>query len=180
MKLIVAAWGLLLAVILLALPAAAFGTDADAIVGIWNTSENDARIEIYRCGTEYCGRISQLEEPNYPPDDKEGMAGLPMVDRNNPDPRLRKRSLIGLTLLEGFRWKGGNTWDGGRIYNPENGKFYKARIGLADNHHLMLRGYLGISLLGRTETWVRSAMDHHGKFLYSAHEDTGEPKELTR
>ena len=180
MKLIVAVLGLLLTAILSALPTAVLGADAESIIGLWDTSENDARFEIYKCGTEYCGRISELEEPNYPPDDREGMAGLPMVDRNNPDPRLRKRPLIGLTLLEGFRWVGNNTWDGGRIYNPENGKFYKARIGLADNRHLMLRGYLGISLLGRTETWVRSVRDNHGKFLYSAHEDSSEPKELTR
>jgi uncharacterized protein (DUF2147 family) len=84
------------------------------------------------------------------------MAGLPMVDRYNPNPDLRNRSLVGLTFLEGFTYMGDNTWDSGRIYNPENGKFYKARIRLAGSDRLMLRGYWGVSLLGRTETWVRS------------------------
>ena len=161
MKLSRTAWTLLLAAVFLASPTTVLGADADAIIGLWNTAENDARIEIYQCGTEYCGRISYLEEPNYPPDDKEGMAGLPMVDRNNPNPELRNRPLIGLRFMAGFRYLGTNTWDGGQIYNAENGKMYKAKISLADNNRLMLRGFWGISLLGRTETWVRSIGEHH-------------------
>jgi uncharacterized protein (DUF2147 family) len=155
------AWMLLVAAAFLASPTMVRGNDADGIVGLWNTSGNDARIEIYKCGTEYCAKISYLEEAVYPPNDREGMAGLPMVDRYNPDPKLRSRPLVGLRLMEGFRYTGTNTWDGGRIYNPENGKKYKAIISLTDSNHLMLRGYWGISLLGRTETWVRSGSDPH-------------------
>ena len=154
-----AALTLLIAVVLLASPAAALGADADAIVGLWDTQDKDAKIEIFKCALAYCGRIAQLEEPSYSPDDKGGMAGLPRVDRYNPDPGLRKRPLLGLRFMEGFRYMGGNTWDGGRIYNPENGKFYKAKISLRDGRRLMLRGYWGVSLLGRTEVWVRSYSD---------------------
>jgi uncharacterized protein (DUF2147 family) len=150
-------WTLLLAAVFLGSPPIVLGGDAEGIVGVWNTAENDARIEIYRCGAEYCGNIAYLQDPNYPDDDKEGMAGLPLIDRNNPDPALRTRPLVGLRFMEGFRYLGHNTWDGGRIYNPENGKKYKATISLADNNRLMLRGYWGISLLGRTETWVRAS-----------------------
>ncbi len=148
---------LLLVMILSTSPAAGPEAGGDAIVGFWTTADQDARIEIYRCGSGYCGRIAYLEEPNYPADDEGGMGGLPKVDRFNPDPDLRRRPLLGLTFLEGFRYEGGNVWDGGRIYNPENGKFYRARISLADGDRLMLRGYWGLSLLGRTETWVRWA-----------------------
>lgn len=152
----------LLTVLMGAFPGVGFGGGGDAIIGIWNTPDNDAKIEIYRCGMEYCGRISYLEETTYPPDDEGGMAGLPMVDRYNPDPHLRTRSLVGLTFLEGFIYMGDNSWDSGRIYNPENGKFYKARISLAaDGDQLLLRGYWGVSLLGRTETWVRSTSGHN-------------------
>jgi uncharacterized protein (DUF2147 family) len=151
----------LLAVMCLASPAVVLGGDAEGIVGVWNTSENDARIEIYKCDTGYCGKIAYLQDPNYPADDKEGMAGLPLMDRYNPNPALRKRPLVGLRLIEGFRFLGRNTWDGGRIYNPENGKYYKATISLADSNRLMLRGYWGISLLGRTETWVRCSNEHN-------------------
>lgn len=154
-------WRILLLWVILTAPATVLGADADAIVGLWSTADNDAKIEIYRCGPEYCGKIAYLEEPSYPSDDEEGMAGLPRVDRHNPDPELRQRPLIGLTFLEGFRYMGGNTWDEGRIYNPENGKMYKARISLSGNNRVLLRGYWGVSLLGRTETWVRSGADNH-------------------
>lgn len=154
-------WALLALGLLLAMPGNSLGGNGDSIVGVWNTADNDAKIEMYKCGASYCGRIVHLEEPNYPKDDKHGMGGLPMVDRNNPNPSLRKRPLVGLTFLEGFRYEGDNVWDGGRIYNPENGKIYKARISLADGDHILLRGYWGISLLGRTETWVRIASDNN-------------------
>jgi uncharacterized protein (DUF2147 family) len=147
---------LLLGFFVLGMPAGGFGAGGDAIVGLWNTPDNDAKIEIYRCGSEYCGRISYLEETTFPPDDEGGMAGLPKIDRYNPNPELRHRSLVGLTFLEGFRFAGDSAWESGRIYNPENGKIYKARISLTNQDRLMLRGYWGVSLLGRTETWVRS------------------------
>jgi uncharacterized protein (DUF2147 family) len=152
-----AAWFLVLVLVILASPCAVLGAEADAIVGIWNTADNDAKIEIFQCGDTYCGRIFYLEEPTYPAGDKGGMAGLPKVDRYNPNPELRQRPLVSLTFLEGFRFLGDNTWDSGRIYNPEDGKIYKARISLADRNHVLLRGYWGISLLGHTETWVRSS-----------------------
>jgi uncharacterized protein (DUF2147 family) len=161
MKRIKIVWTILVAGMLLAFPCNGFGGNGDTIVGVWNTADNDAKIEMYKCGGGYCGRIVYLDEPNYPADDKQGMAGLPMVDRNNPNPSLRRRSLVGLTFLEGFHYLGDNVWDGGRIYNPENGKIYKARISLADGDHILLRGYWGITLLGKTETWVRIASDHN-------------------
>jgi uncharacterized protein (DUF2147 family) len=167
-----AALTLLLAAVLPALPGAALGADADAIVGLWDTQDKDAKIEIFKCDLEYCGRIAHLEEPTYSPDEMGGMADRPKVDRFNPDPALRKRPLVGLRFMEGFRYKGGNTWDGGRIYNPENGKFYKARISLRDGRRLMLRGYWGISLLGRTEVWVRSYSDPTRGCLYNARGDS--------
>jgi uncharacterized protein (DUF2147 family) len=132
-----------------------YGADADSILGSWNTADKDAKIEIYQCGPEYCGRISYLKEPNYSSKDKGGMAGLPRVDRRNPDPHLRIRPLLGLRLIEGFHYAGDNTWEGGRIYNPDDGRKYKAKITLSKGNRLLLRGFVGISLLGRTETWTR-------------------------
>ena len=133
----------------------AYGADGNAIVGFWNTQDRDTRFEIYKCGLEYCGRISYLREPNYSPADKDGVAGRPKCDSHNPDPRLRKRTLLGLPLLEGFRFAGGGTWEGGKIYNPEDGGKYSCKIWLDEKNQLKLKGYIGFSLLGRTETWVR-------------------------
>ncbi len=141
-------------------PALLSAANPDAILGVWMTSDEDARIEIYRCGEHYFGKIKHLDDPYYPSSDERGMGGQPRVDRNNPDPELRNRPMVGLTFIKDFRYTGENSWEGGRIYNPDNGKFYRARISLADKDHLLLRGYLGISLLGRTETWVRWTGEH--------------------
>jgi uncharacterized protein (DUF2147 family) len=142
-----------LVVILLA--SHAYGADADAILGLWNTIDGEAQFEIYKCGVEYCGKISYLREPDYPSTEKQGLAGLPKMDLENPDPLLRGRSMLGLPLMEGFRYTGGDTWEGGRIYNPEDGAKYRCKLWLDGENRLKVRGYLGFSWLGRTETWVR-------------------------
>ncbi len=133
----------------------AHGAAGDAILGFWNTQDHDTRFEFYRCGRQYCGKISYLREPNYSPGDSDGLAGLPKLDTHNPDPLLRKRTLLGLPLIGGFRYVGDNSWEGGTIYDPEDGRKYSCKIWLDGKNRLELRGYLGFSLFGRTETWVR-------------------------
>jgi uncharacterized protein (DUF2147 family) len=137
--------------------ARAYGNEADDIVGFWNTKDGQAQFEIYRCGDEYCGKISWLKEPNYPANEKRELAGRPKMDLENPDPNLRTRTQLGLQLIEGFSYVGEEKWEGGKIYNPEDGKKYRCKIWLDGNDRLKLRGYIGFSLLGRTETWIRAA-----------------------
>lgn len=127
----------------------------DDILGLWSTPENKSKIEIFKCGTQYCGRITELKEPHYPPDDKRGMAGQIKVDRNNPDPILRTRPLVGLQLMEGFSHNGDSVWEGGTIYDPENGKSYRCKMSLTAPNRLEVRGFIGISLIGRTSVWTR-------------------------
>jgi uncharacterized protein (DUF2147 family) len=76
-------------------------------------------------------------------------------DELNPDPALRDRLLLGLTIMDSFTSAGEGKWKGGRIYDPNSGKTYKCKLNLVDPNTLELRGYIGISLLGRTETWKR-------------------------
>jgi len=64
----------------------AVAADEDRILGLWNTAEEDCKIEIFKCGDTYCGRIAWLREPLYPADDGMGMAGRPIVERQNPNP----------------------------------------------------------------------------------------------
>jgi uncharacterized protein (DUF2147 family) len=142
----------LFSIILTAAPAGA--VDADSVIGFWNTQDHDALFEIYRCGSLYCGRISRLEEPNYPPTDKH-MPGRPKVDSHNPDPALRNRTLVGLPLISGFHYEGDSSWKG-MIYNPEDGQTYRCNFSMAGENRLNVRGYIGIPLLGRTQTWTRA------------------------
>jgi uncharacterized protein (DUF2147 family) len=76
-------------------------------------------------------------------------------DNLNPDPALRDRALLGLTIMDGFTTAGDGKWKNGKIYDPNSGKTYKCKLTLVDANTLELRGYIGISLLGRTETWTR-------------------------
>jgi uncharacterized protein (DUF2147 family) len=127
----------------------------DDILGKWLNDKKTSNIEIYKSGDRYDGKIVWLKEPVYPPDDKKGMAGKTKVDRENPDPALRNKPLLGTVLLWGFKYKGDNVWESGSIYDPENGKTYSCKMTLVSPDTLNIRGFIGISLLGRTTTWTR-------------------------
>jgi len=138
------------------LPAAA--QQADAVVGTWLTEAGDrggkARVEVAREGGEMIGRIVWLEEPEFPDGEHAGEA---KTDLENPDAALRDRPILGLRILDGFTYAGRGTWRGGTIYDPANGKTYKAKLYLDgdDDRTLDIRGYIGITLFGRTTTWKR-------------------------
>ena len=136
-------------------PAAVPGTPtADAIVGRWLNGKGVAIIEVYKADGQYMGKVVWLKEPAYPADDPKGMAGQERVDRENPDPALRGRPILGLVIMRGFAFDG-NSWSKGRVYDPENGKEYRGRMTLTSPDVLSLRGYVGITLFGRTERWTR-------------------------
>ncbi len=139
----------------LAGPAAAL--DADALTGTWLTSDEDGNrdsvVEIFRDGEEYVGEVRWTRFPVYPENDP--MAGEPVVDRENPDPALRQRSVIGLRVLWGLRFDD-DEWVGGRTYDVRHGKIYKSKIRLDGTDRLKLRGYIGTPMLGQTVIWTRS------------------------
>jgi len=128
----------------------------EGVVGYWLTPPNEEEgagvVEIRRHQEGLVGRLVWLEKPTYPPGSP--AAGQPKVDRKNPNPKLRQRPVLGLEILQGFRWDG-EKWVDGEIYDPVSGKTYKAQIRLQDPQHLALRGYVGIPLLGRSEVWTR-------------------------
>ncbi len=63
--------------------------------------------------------------------------------------------VVGMTILWGVK-KDGEVWDGGHILDPNNGKIYKVKLTPKDNGgKLDVRGYIGMPLLGRTQTWIR-------------------------
>jgi uncharacterized protein (DUF2147 family) len=128
---------------------------SDDILGTWSNEDGKAKIEIYPCDTHFCGKISWLGRPEYPADDPGGMAGQPRVDRKNPDQALRNRRLLGLQIMDGFTFAGDNSWEKGRIYDPESGKTYQSKITLVSPHKLKIRGFVGIPLFGRSTTWSR-------------------------
>jgi uncharacterized protein (DUF2147 family) len=118
----------------------------NAILGLWYNTEKTAQVEITKSGSEFIGKIVWLENPN--PD------GKPATDKENPDPKLKQRPLMGLSLLKGLKYSGG-MWKGGEIYDPKNGKTYSCEIKLKSDSILEVRGYIGFSFVGRTVEWTR-------------------------
>jgi uncharacterized protein (DUF2147 family) len=135
--------------------AVAHATVSDDILGVWTNEEKDGRIEIFKCGEKYCGRIVWAKEPNYPEGSKEGPPGTPRLDHNNPDPQLRKTPIMGLQIVHDFVYAGDNSWKQGKVYDPKNGRTYRGSMTLVSPNRLDLRGFIGISLFGRTTVWTR-------------------------
>lgn len=127
---------------------------ADAIVGTWLTSDGSSRIQVADSGGVWNGRVVWLAEPAFPANDPHGMAGKPKVDRLNPDPSLRGRPVLGMTVLSGLHYAGNGAWEGGTIYTPATGKAYPCRASLAPDGDLQLS--VGGSVFGRTLTWKRA------------------------
>jgi uncharacterized protein (DUF2147 family) len=124
-------------------------TEADRLLGVWEPSNGKARVKIEKIGDKYYGKIVWLREPNDP------NTGQPKVDKNNPDGNLRTAPLKGYRILKDFKFLGGNQWDSGSIYDPENGSTYKCIITMTDSNTLDIRGYIGVEALGRTDVWKR-------------------------
>jgi uncharacterized protein (DUF2147 family) len=116
----------------------------DAVVGRWKTETRNGIVEITRCGSSLCGKILSSE----------GLTADPALkDVNNKDAKLRGRAVRGLQILGGFTFKNG-VWDGGTIYNAEDGKTYDARITPIDANSLKLRGCIFVPLC-KNQTWTR-------------------------
>ncbi len=142
-------------------PADDLATAPDDILGVWETAHDDvnwSRIEIYKAGDRYHGRIVYLNSPVYPDDGIDGPPGQPRTDRNNPDESLRERPAMGLELMRDFRHDAGDDkWKDGRIYDPKSGNEYRCKLTLKGPDDLEVFGYrkVGFVKLGRNAAWTR-------------------------
>jgi uncharacterized protein (DUF2147 family) len=112
---------------------------ADKITGLYWSPKKDAKIEIYKKGDRYYG--------------KSVWVNVNRKDDKNPNETLQKRDVLGIELLSNFSYNDG-TWSDGKIYDPESGKTYDCKMNINGNS-LKVRGYIGISLFGRTEIFER-------------------------
>lgn len=126
-----------------------FGAAPGDVLGLWKTEGGDSQLELFHCGDKICGKIVWLKVPSYI-DSQDGPVGTIKVDRKNPDPALRTRKILGLQVMKGLTAKGNNRWVKGICYDPETGRSYKCNMQLKSSGRLALRGYIGISLIGRT------------------------------
>ena len=122
-----------------------FAQNADAIVGQWYTEEDRSVVEVWKNGATYNGRIIWVR-------DSLDEAGKLKLDKNNSNPALRSKPVIGLQMLFNLKFQQGE-WVEGSIYDPESGNTYSCKARL-NGGKLDLRGYiLGMPFLGRTTTW---------------------------
>lgn len=121
---------------------------SDKILGVWLNEEKDGEIEIYKTGNRYFGKI--VGGKNLLESDGKTLR----KDAKNPDSKLRNKQLLYLVILTDFNFDG-KEWSGGKIYDPKSGRTYSSTMKL-NGHKLELRGYVGISLFGRTTLWERA------------------------
>ncbi|KAF3997358.1 DUF2147 domain-containing protein [Glaciimonas immobilis] len=140
--------GILVATLLLATSALA---QTASPVGLWKniddtTGKPKALIRITESNGEFSGKIEKL----YREAPEELNPKCVKCEGDNKD-----KPIIGMTMLQGMKADGAD-YDGGTILDPANGKVYKSKMTLIeDGKKLNVRGYIGLPLIGRTQTWVR-------------------------
>lgn len=139
-------WPIIIVLFFAVLRASTQVNPEDKIKGIWLTEMKDGKVEMFQTGHKWCGKliwgISVLDEN-----------GKSRHDDLNPDPKLRSRPIQGMVIITGLEYKDGK-WLGGKIYDSTTGKTYSISV-TVNGDILMLRGFIGIPLLGKTTVWRR-------------------------
>ena len=115
-------------------------------VGHWQTFSDgkpSGQVETYLVDGKLFGRVTQLRPGRTPQDVCDKCSG-----------QLKNRLILGLAILRDFH-PDGEDWVGGTAVDPENGKEYQGKIWTVGKDSLHMRGFIGISLFGRTEVWTR-------------------------
>lgn len=116
-------------------------TKAGDIIGTYMNAEGEAVIKIYETSGKYFGKLIWSKKPE-------------KLDENNPDPAKRSQKRLGMVLMNNFVFDD-DQWEDGTIYDPKNGKTYDCKVTRDAKGNLDIRGYIGISLLGRTTHWTK-------------------------
>ena len=130
----------------------AFAQEAQKIAGIWWNDKKTSKIEVKEENGKFSGTVIYINPEKY-------VNGEPEKDFNNPDPNLKTKSRLGLKILSGLKYNPSDKeWQGGRIYDPDNGKTYDCFAWFdKDTNVLSIKGYVvGIRWLGRSTTWTRA------------------------
>ena len=141
--------GLLLAIALIAV--SNFSAAGGSPVGIWRsiddkTKQERSTIRITEENGEFKGVVEKIFDQ--PGDDPAHLCKECKDERKD-------KPIVGMTILWGLK-KDGDAWAGGEILDPKNGKIYRCKMTLSeDDKSLNVRGFIGISLIGRTQTWLR-------------------------
>jgi len=120
-------------------------------VGVWKTIDDDGKTEkslvrIVEAGGLLSGKVDKIFDAAKQND---------VCDKCSDE--RKDKPVLGMTILRNVKPGGEGVWEGGDILDPNNGKLYKVKLKPVDGgKKLEVRGFIGISLLGRTQTWVRA------------------------
>jgi uncharacterized protein (DUF2147 family) len=122
---------------------------APQIAGVWEAEDGRMKIEMFDAGGAYAGRLLWGQRA------VEADGKTFKRDIHNPDPKLRSRSLQGITILQNLKWDARDRrWEGGTLYDGTSGRSISAHLRLV-NGKLEMRGYMGSPMLGRTIAFRR-------------------------
>ncbi|SEP35290.1 Uncharacterized conserved protein, DUF2147 family [Flavobacterium sp. CF108] len=126
----------------------AMSIQAQSVIGKWKTIDDETGeaksvVEIYEKSGKIYGKITEILRENHKKDVCVKCEG---TEKNKP--------ILGMTIINGLK-KDGAEYNGGTILDPTSGKKYKCYISLDSADKLKLRGYVGISIMGRTQYWTR-------------------------
>lgn len=126
-----------------------FSGFSQTIFGTWNsfdevTNNVESVIEIYKKSDKAYAKIINITDP-----EKRAASCINCKGNRKYEP------ILGMNILSGLK-KSGEEWSGGKILDPKSGKEYKCYIKLIDKNTLKLRGYIGLSVFGRTAIWKRT------------------------
>lgn len=122
--------------------------NAQSVIGKWKTIDDetgDAKsiVEVFSKSGKIYAKVVEILEPA---NKNRVCTNCSGVDKNQP--------ILGLTIIKGLT-KDGSEYNSGEILDPKNGKLYKCALSLESKDKLKIRGYIGFSLLGRTQYWYR-------------------------
>ena len=121
---------------------------AQSPIGTWKTIDDETKqaksyVEIFEKDGKLYGKVTKILT--------KGKENAKCTDCSGA---LKNKPILGMQILSGLK-KDGKEWNGGKIIDPNSGKEYKAKMSLNGNDKLDVRGFIGISLVGRTQTWQR-------------------------
>ncbi len=125
---------------------AAFAASSKAPTGLWLTDNKRSAIELYQCKKGeplLCGKIAWIID------------GGMQFDNKNPDASQHNKKLCGMNILRGLRMDGPGEWTDGKIYKADEGDMYDADMEVLSDNQVKLRGYMGMTILGKSQTWTR-------------------------
>lgn len=125
-----------------------FAFAQDITQGTWYNAEKTSKIQFYKQGNKLFGKVVWLKEPLE--------NGKPRLDKMNGDAKLKTRPIMGLVFLTNFTADGAKVWEDGEIYDPNNGKTYSCKLTVTSATTIDARGYIGISIIGRTTKFTKA------------------------